>query len=64
MLQVVAYDKDSGEHGHITYSIVTGNWSSLFKIHPKSGVVYAPPNLRPGNSYELNVSLVSLILLL
>ena len=55
--QVVAYDLDDGEHGEIIYSLVPGNWSDMFKIHPRTGVIYAPPNLQYGTSYELTVSL-------
>ncbi|EGT52030.1 hypothetical protein CAEBREN_12407 [Caenorhabditis brenneri] len=36
---VTAFDKDRGENGIVTYSIVSGNEESLFKIDPQTGEV-------------------------
>ena len=54
--QVLAFDRDDGENSEIVYSLLQGNWSSLFQVHPSTGVVYAPPNLDPAHSYHLTVS--------
>lgn len=36
---VTAFDKDRGENGIVTYSIISGNEESLFKIDPQTGEV-------------------------
>jgi protocadherin Fat 1/2/3 len=51
-LQVLAFDKDIGENGRITYSIKSGKGKAKFRIHPESGVVYAAKALDQ-DSYDL-----------
>lgn len=44
---VTAFDKDRGENGVVTYSIVSGNEESLFKIDPQNGEVRLARPLNP-----------------
>ncbi|KAF2364658.1 EGF-like calcium-binding domain [Trinorchestia longiramus] len=53
--QVIAYDRDEGEHGTVTYSISPSNGSSLFKIHPSTGVIYISSQLQHHRTYQLTV---------
>jgi protocadherin Fat 1/2/3 len=48
----LAFDKDIGENGRITYSIKSGKGKAKFRIHPDSGIVYAAKNLDQ-DSYDL-----------
>lgn len=49
---MLAFDKDIGENGKITYSIKSGKGKAKFRIHPDNGVVYAAKNLDQ-DSYDL-----------
>uniref|UniRef100_A0A1I7T8F6 Protocadherin Fat 1 n=1 Tax=Caenorhabditis tropicalis TaxID=1561998 RepID=A0A1I7T8F6_9PELO len=44
---LTAFDKDSGENGIVTYSIISGNEESLFKIDDHSGEVRLAHPLNP-----------------
>lgn len=50
--QVLAFDKDIGENGRITYSIKSGKGKAKFRIHPDSGIVYAAKSFDQ-DSYDL-----------
>lgn len=48
----MAFDRDVGENGRITYSIKSGKGKAKFRIHPDNGIVYAAKNLDQ-DSYDL-----------
>ncbi|GAB6033159.1 hypothetical protein CHUAL_012768 [Chamberlinius hualienensis] len=39
VVQVLATDKDKGENGEITYSILSGNMASVFNLDPRLGLI-------------------------
>lgn len=41
----MAFDKDAGENGRVSYSIKSGKGKAKFRIHPDNGIVYAAKNL-------------------
>ena len=43
--QVIASDADSGSNGRISYSIVSGNVNSVFKIQPETGYIFLEKEL-------------------
>lgn len=51
-IQVLAFDKDIGENGRITYSIKSGKGKAKFRIHPDNGIVYAAKSFDQ-DSYDL-----------
>jgi protocadherin Fat 1/2/3 len=51
-MQVLAFDKDIGENGRITYSIKSGKGKAKFRIHPDNGIVYAAKSFDQ-DSYDL-----------
>ncbi|XP_046394541.1 fat-like cadherin-related tumor suppressor homolog isoform X2 [Ischnura elegans] len=53
--QVLAFDQDVGQNGEITYSIKSGRGKGKFKIHPKTGVVYAQRGFQPSQEFDLLV---------
>lgn len=50
--QVLAFDKDIGENGRISYSIKSGKGKAKFRIHSESGIVYAAKSFDQ-DSYDL-----------
>ena len=52
-----AGDADEGPAGELDYSLSAGRASPRFKIHSKTGQVFASRPLLPGTSFELKVSL-------
>lgn len=52
---VTAFDKDQGQNGIITYSIVSGNEESLFKIDAQSGEVRLARSIDPELQHILSI---------
>jgi len=62
-MKVVAYDKDKGDNGKVSYSIMEMNNSKgRFRIHPHSGVIYTTMSLIAGQEFTFNVSHSSSVL--
>ncbi|KAF8791564.1 Fat-like cadherin-related tumor suppressor [Argiope bruennichi] len=56
LCQVLASDEDSGPNGDISYVLSEGSSAHLYRIHPKTGVIYSQGPLRGGQQYELLVT--------
>ncbi|XP_035227160.1 fat-like cadherin-related tumor suppressor homolog isoform X3 [Stegodyphus dumicola] len=56
LCQVLASDEDSGPNGDISYVLSEGSSGHLFRIHPKTGVIYSQAALKGGQQYELLVT--------
>ncbi|XP_054721928.1 LOW QUALITY PROTEIN: fat-like cadherin-related tumor suppressor homolog [Uloborus diversus] len=56
LCQVLASDDDSGPNGDISYVLSEGTSAHLFRIHPKTGVIYSQGPLKGGQQYELMVT--------
>ncbi|XP_042896565.1 fat-like cadherin-related tumor suppressor homolog isoform X3 [Parasteatoda tepidariorum] len=54
--QVLASDEDSGPNGDISYVLSEGSSAHLFRIHPKTGVIYSQGPVKGGQQYELLVT--------
>lgn len=54
LTQALAYDKDIGDNGRVSYSIRSGKGRNKFKIDNTTGMVYASKGFEVGQ-YEINV---------
>uniref|UniRef100_A0A4W3IGZ8 Protocadherin-16 n=1 Tax=Callorhinchus milii TaxID=7868 RepID=A0A4W3IGZ8_CALMI len=45
IINVIAYDRDSGINGQVSYELVPGNFSSFFFVDPSAGAVYLTSDL-------------------
>nr|CAD7568523.1 unnamed protein product [Timema californicum] len=55
LFQVLAYDEDIGPNGDLQYSILSGRGMGKFKIHQKTGLVYAQRSFQAGQEYDLRI---------
>ena len=56
LYRVVAYDLDAGPNGDIDFSIKGSRGNSRFRIHPKTGMIYATKSLDKNTEHSLIVS--------
>nr|CAD7424977.1 unnamed protein product [Timema monikensis] len=55
LFQVLANDDDIGPNGDLQYSILSGRGMGKFKIHQKTGLVYAQRSFQAGQEYDLRI---------
>lgn len=58
--QVLGFDRDIGANGELSYSIKSGRGMGKFRIHNRTGVVYAQRTFQPDQEYDLRVSFLFL----
>nr|CAD7397014.1 unnamed protein product [Timema cristinae] len=54
-ISVLANDEDIGPNGDLQYSILSGRGMGKFKIHQKTGLVYAQRSFQAGQEYDLRI---------
>ncbi|XP_045031201.1 fat-like cadherin-related tumor suppressor homolog isoform X3 [Daphnia magna] len=56
VLQVEAFDRDTGENGRVEYSLMeTASTKGRFRIHPHSGIIYSQKSLSAGQEFSFSV---------